>query len=261
VDLINLFGKGEPMKRFNTFAVASLVFALTVMCGGVAGAASYQRTDGTIVDPILDLDGNVSSYTGPNFGPGQTNFGPGHSLLDLTEVDLTGAIFSNSTNGSILFFQDVILSRASFSQSQGSVGFAGGVDATFARFDFADLQNLHFFGLGGVINNFSGASFRGATLNNMIIADLSGVTGVPVVDLSGADFSDAILANATLGADLYIGSPLYNTNTDFTGATTDGGQPFDPVAAGWTLVPIPEPNTALLLGIGLSALAVRREKR
>jgi hypothetical protein len=249
------------MKRFNTFtlAVASLVFASTVMSGGVAGAASYQRIDGTIVDPILDLDGNVSSYTGPNFGPGQTNFGPGHSLLDLTEVDLTGAIFSNSTNGSILFFQDVILSRASFSQSQGSVGFAGGVDATFARFDFADLQNLHFFGLGGVINNFSGASFRGATLNNMIIADLSDVTGVPVVDLSGADFSDAILTNSEF-LSLYIGSPLYNTNTDFTGATDQFG-PFDPVAAGWTLVPIPEPNTALLLGLGLSALAVRREKR
>ena len=57
------------MKRFNTFAVASMVFALTVMSGGVASAASYQRTDGTIVDPILDLDGNVSSYSGPNFVP------------------------------------------------------------------------------------------------------------------------------------------------------------------------------------------------
>ncbi|MDC1295279.1 pentapeptide repeat-containing protein [Myxococcota bacterium] len=257
---MNLFGKGEPMKRFNTFAVASMVFALTVMSGGVASAASYQRTDGTIVDPILDLDGNVSSYSGPNFGPGQTNFDNGHSLLDLTEVDLSGAIFSNSTNGGIVFFNNVILSRARFSQSQGSVGFGGGVDATFARFDFADLQGLDFIALGEV-NNFSGASFRGANLNGTQFIYIPGTTTEPVVDLSGADFSDAILTNATLGADLYIGSPLYNANTDFTGTTTNGGQPFDPVAAGWTLVPIPEPNSAILIGIGLSALAVRRENR
>lgn len=47
-----------------------------------------------------------------------------------------------------------------------------------------------------------------------------------------------------------FGSPLYDPNTDFTGTG------FDPVAAGWTFVP--EPDTALFLGLGLAALAARK---
>ena len=246
------------MKRFNTFTVAVavtlLVFVFSVMSGGVAGAASYQRTDGTIVDPILDLDGNVANYTGPNLAPGQT-IDSDYSSLDLTEVDLTGAIFSNSTNA---IFGDVILSRASFSQSQGSLTFFDGVDATFARFDFADLQ-LNFFGIGA-INNFSGASFRGANLNGTTFQYFNSTTEEPAVDLSGADFSDAILTNVSFSGPLinmYIGSPLYNANTDFTGTTTNGGQPFDPVAAGWTLVP--EPSSSLLISLGLIGMSLRRD--
>ncbi len=42
--------------------------------------------------------------------------------------------------------------------------------------------------------------------------------------------------NATANS---TGAALYDINTDFTGTG------FDPIAAGWTLVPVPEPGTAL----------------
>jgi len=49
----------------------------------------------------------------------------------------------------------------------------------------------------------------------------------------------------------------YDLNANLLGSF--GGTPGGTSAVAMALVP--EPNTALLLGIGLSALAVRREKR
>ena len=84
-----------------------------------------------------------------------------------------------------------------------------------------------------------------AVLSN---ANLSGA------DLSGSDFSGADLSNVSgLGT---TSSPNwtfihYNSETIFTGTG------FDPVAAvGW--YNIPEPSTALLLGLGLAGMAARR---
>ena len=98
----------------------------------------------------------------------------------------------------------------------------------------------------GLVNaNLGGADLFNADLSN---ANLS--TAVLFrTTLGGADLVGAILANATnLGTT--FGSALYDINTDFTGTG------FDPVLAGWTLVP--EPGTALLMGLGLAGLAARR---
>ena len=138
---------------------ALLTLMLLLMSGGVAGAASYQRTNGTIVDPIQSVFPGIElPYFGSNLEPG---------------ADLTGA-------------------------------------------------------------NLSGAQ------------------------LDGADLSGAILVNA-MGLSDVLGAVLYDINTDFTGSTDFLGDPFDPVTAGWTLVP--EPSSSLLISLGLSALAVRRENR
>ena len=57
-----------------------------------------------------------------------------------------------------------------------------------------------------------------------------------------------------IGLDSTFGdfATLYNANTDFTGTF------FDPVAAGWNL--IPEPSTAFLLSFGLAATAMSRRR-
>ena len=87
----------------------------------------------------------------------------------------------------------------------------------------------------------------GATLTN---ADLTGAD-LCSATLTNAGLNGAILAS-TFGLGDSFGSALYDINTDFTGTG------FDPVVAGWTLVPVPEPSTALLMGLGLAGLASRR---
>ena len=65
---------------------ALLVIAVTLLVGSMAQAASYQTTDGTIVDPILDTSGSTHPYSGNNLKAG--------AILDfanLAGANLTGA--------------------------------------------------------------------------------------------------------------------------------------------------------------------------
>ncbi len=56
------FYRGKLMRRITLFLFAALAV-------GSIDAASYQKTDGTIVNPILDVHGNVLLYSGRNLEP------------------------------------------------------------------------------------------------------------------------------------------------------------------------------------------------
>jgi hypothetical protein len=131
-------------------------------------------------------------------------------------------------------------------------------DLVFANLVFANLTGADLTNANLVFADLTGADLTAAFLvqANLTDAFLNGVN-LDVSDLHNADLSGADLSNA-VGLGSSFGSPLYDINTVFTGAWVgeDGSTPFDPVAGGWTLVP--EPGTALLMGLGLAGLAARR---
>ena len=47
----------------------SVVFFVTCFTGSFAQAASYQKRDGTLVEPILDTSGSTHPYDWTNLGP------------------------------------------------------------------------------------------------------------------------------------------------------------------------------------------------
>ena len=61
--------------------LCSVVFLVTCSTSARTEAASYQKRDGTIVDPILDTSANPHSYSGNNLEP---------------QTDLTGAYLTNA---------------------------------------------------------------------------------------------------------------------------------------------------------------------
>jgi hypothetical protein len=202
-----------------------ILAAVLVLVAGSAQAASYTLIGGAIVDPIQSVFGGNHSYSGNNLEP----------VAFLGNADLFGADLSNANlNVANLFGAD--LGGADLSNAFLRNTDLFGADLSNANLIGASLKSSFLFGANLTNANLSSADLGGADLNS--------------ANLSSANLSSAILLNA-VGLTFYRGgAAFYDINTDFTGTG------FDPVAAGWTLVP--EPSTALLLSLGLIGLSARK---
>jgi opacity protein-like surface antigen len=200
-----------------TFPALATVLSLAI--SGSAFAASYQTTRGDIIDPIRKRSGRPHYYAGPDLEPIAYLSRADLSRANLRDADLKGAYLSRA-NLSGADLSDADLFRANLF----------GANLSGAYLTFADLSDA----------NLSGADLSGAYLSR--------------ADLSDADLSDANLSGANLygaiGLERTLGRPDYNSTTDFTGTG------FDPVAAGWHLVP--EPTSLALLSLGGLLLTRRR---
>jgi uncharacterized protein YjbI with pentapeptide repeats len=212
-----------------------MLIVLVTLASGTAQALSYALTDGTQVDPVRTVGGLIHTYEG-QLHSGVHAVGEDLSEAQLIDADLSGA----DLRGAI--FDDSYLVRASFRDSNLlGAGFSG-ANLKFSDFGGATL-------VGAQIDNakIAGARFAGA---NLLGANFSSSV---IIDVRGTDFTST-WSMASLGANV-----KYDLNTDFTGAWADSGYtPFDPVTAGWVLVP--EPSTALLVGLGLLSLGGQRSK-
>jgi len=153
-------------KRFlNAVRCLSLVMFL-VMCitSARTEAASYQKRDGTIVDPILDTNGDVHTYSGPNLWRGANlvdanlegadlfNANLATAFLEL--VNLTGADLTNThlTGADLLGVRSGGITGDPFSLPtdwQLTQGYLIGPEAhlRFANLTGADLTGATFTGV------------------------------------------------------------------------------------------------------------------
>lgn len=59
----------HDMRRYRRSLYRRMGAITTLVHGSVALAASFQKTDGTVIDPILDTASSTHPYNGPDLEP------------------------------------------------------------------------------------------------------------------------------------------------------------------------------------------------
>ena len=239
-------------------------------------AASYQKTDGTIVDPLQSRLPGVGDhpFDGNDLRPSADLRGADLSMAALEQADLAGADMS----GAILSDSDLIDADLSGTVLLGAAMDTINMEGVVAR--DANFSGARFVGSYGARGDFSGADFTGADMSTF--------------DLTGADLLGAVLIHAIADVVEFHNTDLRNacftcaniTLSNFNGANVGGTDfvnayyhndfapigLFNPEGKGvlsltWPDVPeacrsaaVPEPATILLAFFGLALLRRRRRR-
>ncbi|WP_269523293.1 pentapeptide repeat-containing protein [Coraliomargarita parva] len=225
--LVNFTGANWSGVHF-TSTSGLQVFQQTKFTNANFSGASFTLTTGLEMFKQADFSG--ADFSGAMIDVGST-----------TDF-LKNATFSSSTNfsGATIYAGDSV--------SSGSLPSLSG-----ANFSGATLRiDLEGTDLSGV--NFQNASFiKTDGIGSVIRNSVANLTDFRGTDFTGVNFSNWI---ESLTWDEGM-APLYDDNTIFT---TQSGT-FDPVAAGWTYSPVPEPAAFALMGGALAFAGVMLRRR
>ena len=201
----------------------TIILLLSSTAATNVDAASYQKTDGSIVDSIQFYYGGDHWYSGDNLGPGAVLYGAELLEADLSYADLTSAVLSDADLGG------VDLSYA---------------DLTNADLNYADLRTAYLYGA-----DLTGADLQYADL---VYADFDNA------NLSGANFSAVSYFDESTWSNAYYypdNEPHWSgSGMDVAWRTSVGILALAPTTA------VPEPRAILLALIGLALLPRKRRR-
>ena len=242
-----------------------------------AQAASYQKTDGTIVDPIQisPLAGGDHGYAGNNLEPGGNLVGADLHDAILVEAHLAGADLTGATLTDT-WMADADLSNAILLGANLDSADIMGATADNANFRGAELRLAH-----APETSFREADFTGASLSTLVgrDADFYGAmlanTTMDMAGLNGANLSQACLTCANITMTNFRGANLWNA--DFVNAyyyepyRPEGDFNWDAMGVlrmTWPDVPevcrvaaVPEGRSFWLAIPALSCMLLRRRRR
>ena len=237
----------QPAITAVLLSAALVVIAVTLLSGSVAqGAATYIKTDGTIVDPIMDIYGSPHPYSG----------------LWAANNDLEPSASAAWAN-----LADAYLNAADLEDA----------NLWSAKLNDADLTDANLTNATLTIATLDGANLTGSTISESQFLSAASVTAVNLTghtmsgwDLTGADLTNANLSSADLtSATFSLGTTLYDGQTVLQhGFDTAGLQayleasPFNASSAANIIIVdlVPEPHTLLLASLASMGLTLRRRR-